>query len=609
MALLVTTIVGFKLVYLERWLTDNDNYITLSTFFSSAGRADYVQSVRRFYEASVAACPPDDMRRCVAYSGALLGEQTYARPITAFFGSRLVDARWLGSEQEFLTGITKATVLLVASGAGLVVALLGGFLTALPRPIAAFLAAALVLFGVVAYWLPEQTAFSAFQPLFGIGAVGAVGVVALALALSPLNRHVARVWPGWATLSTERAQWMFWSVAVIGLAARVVAYRFPRLYFGASIYGSQTGLLVVLLSLAGIAAFLAAMAAAARSNSVPSSARWVALFLLIGFVAPGETFFTTVFHIAPRGHIYLLAAPIMVYAALKPNGRALWLLPALALFHVPMLGILGGCLFATELLACLRRRALSLTLVLAAGLLVLAAAHTVSTGGNPAVAESADSMRVVAARLEVLGLLPGIVVLAILGVAAYVAWRMPDPRGDLFLRAVVLAALLAGAGQLRHALELSGFDLLDPAAFNFILFSLYLSPVVCAVGILLVMIGLAARARREPGVGFEIRGETLSLVMAAVLALAAARAGNHVGRPANTASAIARGAAIAVRQTPPSSMLDPRVMEAAAPNDRYIVGPNLADPVTMMSVLKMKARSAAGLLKPERISIVVMRRP
>jgi hypothetical protein len=100
----------------------------------------------------------------------------------------------------------------------------------------------------------------------------------------------------------------------------------------------------------------------------------------------------------------------------------------------------------------------------------------------------------------------------------------------------------------------------------------------------------------------------LSLVVAAILALAAARAGNHVGRPENPLSAIARRAALVVSPLPPKS-LDPLVVEAAAPNDRYLVGPNLADPVTMMSVLKMKARTAAGLLKPDGVSIVVVGRP
>jgi hypothetical protein len=608
MAVLIATMVCVKLVYLEHWLTDNDNYITLSTFFSSSGRDDYVQSARRLYEASVAACAPDHMRRCVAYAGALLGEQTYSRPITAFFGSRLVDARWLSSEREFLTGITKATVLLIGTGAALVVVLMACFLTALPRSLAAFLAATLALFGIVACSLPEHTAFSAFQPLFGVGGAGAIGVVGLALAIWPLSRQVPRFWPGWATLPTERARPVFWWIAAVLLATRAVAHQFPALYFGASVLGSRVGLLILLLSVVGIAAFLAAMAYTARSNAIPAGASWVALFLIFGFVSPGETFFTTIFHIAPRGHIYLLAAPIVVYAALKPNGYALWLLPALALFHIPMAGVLGGCLAATELLACLRRRSLSLALVLSAVVLVLAAIHTVTTGGNPVVAPSADSMGVVAARLDALGLLPGIVVLTILGVAAYVAWHMPDPRGDLLLRAVVLAALLAGAGQLRHALELSGFDLLDPAAFNFILFSLYLAPAVCAAGIFLVMIGLAARAGSEVGPGLEIRGVTLSILLAAVLALAAARAGNHFRRPENPLSAIARGAALVVSQIPPHS-IDPLVVEAAAPNDRYLVGPSVGGAVTMMSILKMKARTAAGLLKPDSVSIVVVGRP
>jgi hypothetical protein len=50
------------------------------------------------------------------------------------------------------------------------------------------------------------------------------------------------------------------------------------------------------------------------------------------------------------------------------------------------------------------------------------------------------------------------------------------------------------------------------------------------------------------------------------------------------------------------------VVEAATPNDRYLVGPYPGDTITMASILKMKARSAAGLLNPDKVDVVVLKR-
>jgi hypothetical protein len=334
----------------------------------------------------------------------------------------------------------------------------------------------------------------------------------------------------------------------------------------------------------------------------------VTLFLLVGLVTVGENFFTTVFHITARGHIVLLAAPVVVYVAVNASGRGLWLLAALALFNVSVAGLFFGCIVAVEAVASLRRRSVSRALIIATACLVAAGTHTIWTGANRVVPPEAVSLGMVLSRIDALAFLPGIPILLLLAGAAYVSWRTPDPGGDLLLRAVVLSGLLAGAGQLRYALQSAGVNLVDPAAFNFILLSYYLGPLVSAAGIFLVMLGIAARRRDEVPAGLALNAQALSLVAAAVLALAAARATNIVGRPAEMLPAIGRAVSLVATTAPPAS-IDPLVVEAAAPGDRYLIGRAPGDAITMVSVLKMRTRAAAGLLKAADVSIVAVPRP
>jgi hypothetical protein len=606
LAALIVVVCALKLVYLERWLVDNDNYATLGTFFNASAWPGYVTGARRFYEKSVASCDPRD-KHCIAYSGAIHGSQTYTRPFIAFFGSFLAKEKWLANDRQFLEGITKATVAHVVVSTALVVSLLLLLLFSLPRSLSAYVAGMTALLGVAVYALPEAAAFSGFQPLLGIGLGGALAAAILALVIWLYARtaggslHVPS-----EVLSTKQTIYFLWASALTIFAIRIIAAGFPTLYFGGQIFGSRVGIFVLLLSLAGAAVFLAAIGLAARRERIAASVIWISVFLLFGFVAIGEGFFTTTFHIAPRGHIYLLAAPMLIYIALRPNGWAIWLLPALALFHVSVAGLLCGCILATEIVCCLRRKSVSLALLISAVVLIAAAIHTAMTSGNPVVSVSAESLASLVSHLSLFSFLPGLAIGAVLLYAGSIAWRMPDPPGDFFLRAIVLAALLAGAGQLRVALENAGYDLLDPVAFTFILLSYYLAPIVCAAGTFLVIVGFATSARGFNVTDFRLDTKTLAVVAAGILALVAARGGNSIGRPANSFVAIAEGAQRVARQNAPS--VDPRVIEAAAPNDRYLVGPFPGDAITMMSILKMKARAVAGLLKPDDVTVDVVKR-
>jgi hypothetical protein len=290
---------------------------------------------------------------------------------------------------------------------------------------------------------------------------------------------------------------------------------------------------------------------------------------------------------------------MFLYAALFPNGRLWWLLPLVALFHVSIAGLMFALLVAAELAASLRRRSVSLALVMSLLCLIGAALRTGLESYNPVVPPRALSLALLAARIDPVTLLPGLVILAVLAVAAWVVWRQPDPRGDLLLRAVVIAAALACAGQLNHALVGAGVSTMDPAAFNFILLSYYLAPGVCAAGIFLVVFAVGARAGATLS-SFDVDNRVLSSLMAGLLALAAARAGDAVNRLPVTA--VARGAALVVTQEAPRSAWPPLVLDAGTPDDRYRVGPSVGDAVTAMTLLKLKLRSVTGLLRLDQAS-------
>jgi hypothetical protein len=314
------------------------------------------------------------------------------------------------------------------------------------------------------------------------------------------------------------------------------------------------------------------------------------------------------FHIAARWAVYLLAAPIMVYVALRPNGRALWLLPLLALFHVSVAGLLFGCILATEIVSSVRRRSVSLALVLSGVLFVAATAHTALTFENAVDAVGTQPVAPIVEYLRPDTFLPGVAIMLILLYAGYTAWRLPDLAGNFLLRAVTLAALLAGAGQVREVFLSAGYDLLNPRVYTFTMMPYYLSPLVCPAGLFLVMFAIgSSRLNRDSSQSLP-NTKTLGVISAGVLALAVARYGNEVGRPSNAFVAVARGAAIMATQKP-SDRVDQRVIDAASADDRYFVGPHPGDATSLMSILKMKARSAAGLLNPQDVVIQVIKRP
>jgi len=205
-------------------------------------------------------------------------------------------------------------------------------------------------------------------------------------------------------------------------------------------------------------------------------------------------------------------------------------------------------------------------------------------------------------------LLPGLLVLGVLGYAAVRAWRLPDPVGGLLLRAIVLAALVAVAGQVREGILSAGYQPLDPQIFMFAMFSYYLAPLVCVPGIFMALFAMGLPYPSEDRESrYTLQFETMSVLAAGLLALAAARADISVSIPSNPFAAMMQSTGMLLTGESPE-LHPPRIVEAASPDDHYFVGPSPGDAITDVSILKMKARAVAGLLRLDAMRISVIER-
>lgn len=605
-AALAIAVCLLRIVHLQIWIVDNDNYATLGTFIGRAGHPEYPEALRKFYDRSKEACSPDDAG-CTDAIASLYQEQTYARPIVAYFGSFLAQPKWLLEDGKFLEGIEKVTLASVAFTIVATIVLLFWILLLLPPSVNAFVAAVTALFGGVAFWFSEHSAYWQFQPLLGVTWTAAAGAVGLAGLLLLYVRGIGIIRTNTRrTALSHRAVYFVWACAIAILFSRWLIGA-PTRFSGYGIFGSEVGLLPFMHFLAGIAVFLLALTWAAPSADGGRNLLFISAFLLFGFVTVAESYFTTMFHISSRGSIYVLASPFILYVAIKPNGKAILLLPLLAIFHVSIAGLLSLCILCVEIVACVRRSSISFALIFSALFFVGALLFTLSTSES-ALGGNVDSISLLWQKMSVLEFLAGLPTLCIMFLFGLVAWRMTDPAGDMLLRAIVLATMLLGAGQLRESLEAQGVSLMDAKLYAFTLLWFYLAPIVCPAGTFLVMFALATSRQeisdRTSANTFVPNSRILSLATAGVLALMAVRSDSSIQRPPNPFEALFHGLQW-LAEGKASIEYDPLVVRAAGANDNYIVGPRPSDRVTTMSLLKMKARSAAGLLDPDVMTIVL----
>lgn len=246
LACLAALLVCTKLIYLEGWLFDNDNFATLGTFFSSAAHPDYQKAANMFQQAAVKACAPED-KRCIGAATLAFGEQTYARPIIAFFGSFLARQDWLSSDTAFIGGVTKVTVGHVVAGTIIALLLLLCFVLALPPPAGAFVAGAMALLGLLSYWLFLPAPFRDFQPVQGVGLGSTVAAVLLAAMLwvaatRPSLRVAAVRW-----IEPNTAGRLFWLAALALVFLRIAAMGAPELLWSGKWFDSGVGLFPLVL--------------------------------------------------------------------------------------------------------------------------------------------------------------------------------------------------------------------------------------------------------------------------------------------------------------------------------------------------------------------------
>jgi hypothetical protein len=560
---------------------NNDPYYALATGYAVDPADAFLKD---FEQGAIANCPRDDARWCPPYQGLIRSDLFFNYPLFSTFG-RAIPA---SSDGPFAAAAIRAA--LGAATAGFALAtLLFVLVAATLTPFLRAALAALVLAAAPVMMLDRAFAFrqpdivtSITWPRLAIYVLLIAGIVVLA-SLPAASRAAGRLRARAATVPPMRL--LFAGIAIVALLAGA------RLAFG----GQPA---IVLLGVAGFVALFAGAIALAGAGRLPGIAIGLALFLMIG----PSYFLWPLMPFSPRCNIFLAMAPYLAYLAFRPNGRLVFLLPALAIFHVSVVGLIATALFGVELVTCLVRRGVTRLLVVA-GLVALAVRLYTGLAFRGFGAGN-DVATVLATLLASDRALPGILYGVAPMVAALAILARGDRRWDAAARMLMLVAIVATASQITPILDLAGFTFFDPGMAASILAPSYLAPAVMLGATLVFLASLVTAA--EPAGMAPLGGTRIGiLAVSAVVLLAVAR----VDGRGFLLKDWAQGAARALGELAggrPDMPPDPLFARLAGNDDRYFLRSALNpmnDPAIYLSLLKYKTRRAAGAFNPARAVI------
>ncbi len=558
--------------------TDNDPYFALGTGYKVAANDDFLDRLERI---AIGNCPSDDSKWCPHYQGLIRTDLFFNYPIFAAFG-RGIDAAG---------GAAFATPPFVATAAR---AALAAMTTGFVLAIILFLAAAAVLapamratLGVIvlaagpvmmvgeafAFRQPEIVTSLTWSRL-AIYAAALVVLVGLSF-VAPMRRSIERLGRYAAGLGPARLVLAGIVLVVAAIAARLAGGGIP------------------LPTVAGIAGFAALFVVAATLGETGRLAGTSVGFVLFLVIAPSYFLWPVMPH-AARCNIYLAMAPLLAALALRPNGRVVWLLPALAIFHLSVAGLIATALFGVELVACLiRRRA---TLLLAVSFVLALAVRLYSAIEFRGFGAGTDVATVLRTVLASDRLLPAAIYSCGLAAAALTLLVHRDKRWHAAGRILLLVAVVAAVSQVTPILDLAGFTFFDPGMAALILAPSYLAPAVTLGSILVLVAGVAA----APSAGTDHRSRRSAagvLAVTAVALLAVVRVEGRGVAPSQWVTQLT-SAAREIANFSPDLPEDPPLLRLAGNDDRYMLrsGFNpMNDVLTYLSLLKYKVRSGAGL--------------
>jgi hypothetical protein len=547
---------------------------------STGYRIDHTDPfVAAFDAAAIEACYGDG--HCVKNQIALVSELPFNYPIAAAFG------RWLAppnAGMPFGHTVALASAMSLATGFALASLLFVLWWSRLP-PVEAFGAGTVMVVGMllavagssVTVELPELLVFASWERLGVVAlSVGLLNVLSVSRRVHRLLDHMVR-----AATQVGPVTFGIFVSAVFGLLLG------PRFYLLHAPIQVWTALLTFLL-------FLVLALKIGHTDFWTGLALGTLVFLLVN----PEYSMWHIYQAAPRANLYLAATACLLYASLYPRGRLIWLFPGLAVFHVSVAGLVASAVAVTETIICLRRRSATPLLSVTVGLAVGAFAYRflLTTG----ITSLEGAGRKLVGSLTVQFLASSL--LTVMGILLVGFWLLRDPQGrwDASARVAMLAALVAGLSHLSTGLAMAGVDRFEPGMYVFTSGAVYLGPLVCTAGPLILVADVVRNADVPPG--DRLRGAALMIL--SVAALMAVKLG---GPPVD--DLFGAGRLGLQRLVSPTIVEHEEGLAAMAYDDSYTIrsGPNSdTEPLRFLSLLKMKMRMARGEFSRERAQITIV---
>jgi hypothetical protein len=541
--------------------------------------------LHKLHDGAVANCAPDDAW-CIGYQQLILSDLHFNYPIYAVFGRLLP----LNPGEAFGAAAATATLGAVTTGFVLGLVLFGLVIMTLPTHSRLAIAVIFVV-GAPVMLLAREYPFR--QPDIGTSMtwlrlaayVGGLLAASLVVQLPGSRRLADRLLDRLVRLPTTTLLAVAVASLLIIIGCRLV---FPA---SAIVWAAGIVLFVVLIVICSLLA---------RTGFVTG-----AMIVFVVFLIEGPHYFLgPVVYVAPRGNIYLVASSLITYFALYPNGRLVWLLPVLAIFHVSVCSLIATALFAVEACIFLWRRHVTLLLVVAG--VVMIAGRLFTALSFHGFASSVSLWTAARAVVESDRFLPGLLFAVSLGAAGLLLLRRSEGKWDAAARVVLLTALLAICAQVSPILDLAKFTLFDEGLAAILLAPHYLAPAI-AIAVVVVLITCLLRTAESDGrAGVVPRLAVLAFTAMAVLEVVRVQGigvspGQWASQSATSLTELATARGKLSR--------DPLFHRLRADDDVYFLRSSLApmsDPIIYLSLLKYKVRAAAGVFDPQSAVIEII---
>ena len=477
--LFLATVVGG----LEKWLYSNEVFNALSMGLSYSPEHPGLLHLR---EAALDYCrtyaQPVELRACEYYQNSISEQLAYAHPLTALIGLQtralLGDPDWLLKLQHI------ALEPLLISGT-LAVALWLFITLKLPRPERKVGAAVTLCFLVIAQSRSDQYRLIP-DPIMDVGSwwtfltLAGVAVASFITTRAfPVDRLRISRW------DEHRANRVFVSTAGIAFVLSLVLPPAANALLG------PLALLV----------FLSLLAWLSREKSLGDvqPLTWATLTALLFVATTANSLWFMRRLINAREYADLTYLALIGLVTVRPRTWTVWLMPALAVFHIPSAALISLATLTAEEIICLRR--LKISMLLGSSALTFAIAYTTIKIGIESVMFSPDTARplqVAFLMLQWPGLLPALMSLALVVILAGLPLLRRDASGDAFARAALLtagglAAVIFSAAVLKN----------NPALLNAPGFALitknpdYLVTALLPAGALGMILGLPGMSRSQ----------------------------------------------------------------------------------------------------------------